>query len=230
MRVDIWSDIMCPFCYIGKRQFDNALAAFGHSEEMEVVWHSYQLDPTVQYTAGKDLYTYLAERKGQTREWSVRVHESVTEMAKSEGLDYRFDIAKVANSFDAHRVIQYAKTVGKDDATEERFFRAYFTEGAVMSDYPTLARLASEAGLDADEVMKILNSSRYAKEVDEDISTAERIGVNGVPFFVLDNKYAISGAQGTATFLGALDHLYKELHPADMNSGPACTPGKDGEC
>ena len=109
MKIDIWSDIMCPFCYIGKRKLEGALLQFEHKEDVQIVWHSFQLDPTIEYKPGKDLYTYLAERKGATREWSVMVHNQMTETAKKEGLTYNFDKAVIANSFDAHRLIQLAK-------------------------------------------------------------------------------------------------------------------------
>jgi predicted DsbA family dithiol-disulfide isomerase len=228
MRVDIWSDIMCPFCYIGKRQFESALSKFAHKDTVEIVWHSFQLDPSIEYQEGIDLYTYLADRKGQSREWSVKAHESVAEMAKQEGLDYNFDIAKVANSFDAHRVIQYAKTLGLADAIEERFFMAYFMEGAIMSDPNTLIRLATEVGLNGIEVAKILTSDNYSKEVNNDILDAQKTGINGVPFFLFDSKYAVSGARGIPVFSQALNQTYDEFYAAKEVDGQMCW--MTGEC
>ena len=231
MKVEIWSDVMCPFCYIGKRQFEAALAQFAHKDAVEVVWHSYQLDPSVKYEEGKDVYTRLAEMKGQTREWSIKMHQSVLDMAKKEGLDYNFNIAKIANSYDAHRVIQYSKTVGKGDAAEERFFHAYFMEGAVISDHTTLVKLAGQIGLNEADVAKILASDQYGKEVKNDIASAQKIGVNGVPFFLFDNKYGVSGAQGSNVFAKALNHTYNEAKASQSTgekNATACTPS--GEC
>jgi protein disulfide-isomerase len=217
MIVDIWSDIMCPFCYIGKRQFEAALASFAHKEKVEVIWHSYQLDPSIKYEEGKDVYTRLAEMKGKTREWSIKMHQSVVDMANKEGLDYDFSNAKIANSYDAHRVIQYAKTEGLGAAAEERFFRAYFMEGAVMSDHDTLIKLGVEIGLDKAGVSKVLSSDLFSKEVEQDILFAQRLGVNGVPFFLFDHKWAVSGAQGTPVFMKALNHTWKESNTAGVS-------------
>ncbi len=224
MKVDIWSDVMCPFCYIGKRQFEKALSHFPYKDSVEIVWHSFQLDPEMKSDGSKDVYTYLAERKGQTRDWSVKMHENVVNMAKNEGLHYRFDIAKVANSFDAHRLGHFAKSKNKGNEMEEALFKAYFTEGAMISDHHTLAKLASTIGLDSNEVLKMLATDQFTKEVHADIDTAEKIGVSGVPFFVFDNKYAVSGAQGSETFSKALNHLYQEIQ---ANQKTVCKPGEE---
>src|SRR5690606_25816142 len=147
VNVDIWSDIMCPFCYIGKRRFDDALSQFEHKEEVKVTWHSFQLDPSIKPQPGKSAVDYLAERKGQSREWSMHMHENVTQMAKEAGLTYNFDKAVVANSFDAHRLIHLAQENGLGDAAEERLFTAYFTEGKDIADPLTLVELGKEIGL-----------------------------------------------------------------------------------
>jgi protein disulfide-isomerase len=181
-----------------------------------------------------DLYDYLAEIKGQSREWSLQMHESVVQMAKGVGLDYNFDIAKIGNSFDAHRMIQLAKANGLGDEMEERFFKAYFTEGALMSDPKTLERLAIDIGLDQEEVRNVLNSDRYAKAVEKDIAESRSIGVRGVPFFVMDRKYAVSGAQAPDVFLGALQQSYaawraeNPVEEVEIEDGAVCRP--DGEC
>ena len=195
---------MCPFCYIGKRKLENALAAFDGKNKVEVSWRSYQLNPGMQYQEGLDIYTYLAEMKGRSREWAEQMHESVTQMAKEVGLDYHFEKVKIANSFDAHRVIQLAKKYNLTNEVEERFFKAYFTEGAIMSDHATLLQLAVEAGLKQEEVQAVLDSDEYALEVKADIAEAQQIGVRGVPFFVFNRKYAVSGAQDTQVFLETL--------------------------
>jgi len=230
MKVDIWSDIMCPFCYIGKRKFEKALEQFDHKNEVEIVWHSFQLDPGIKYMPDRNLYDYLAERKGQSREWSVKVHGQMTEMAKEVGLEYNFDKAVIANSFDAHRLIQMAKQQGKGDAAEEQLFKAYFTEGRNMSNPEVLAQIGSEIGLNANEVKQMLGSDDYKDAVAEDINMAETLGARGVPFFVIDEKYGVSGAQAPETFLGALTQAWQEKEPAitTLGSNDDATCGPDG--
>ncbi len=210
MKIEIWSDICCPFCYIGKRKFEKALSQFEHRDKVEVEWYSFELDQGMKTESGKNIYDYLAERKGRSREWSEKMHEQVTAIAKEAGLNYNFDVAVVSGSFDAHRLIQYAKTKGKGDAAEESLFKAYFTDGMDISDLASLIKLAPEIGLDAMELSLILKSEIFTEEVREDEKRAARIGVNGVPFFVLDNKYAISGAQDPETFLEALRSSFAE--------------------
>ncbi len=230
MKVDIWSDIMCPFCYIGKRKFEKALAQFEHKDDVEIIWHSFQLDPGIEYAPDRNLYDYLAERKGQSRDWSVKVHGQMTETAKQVGLEYNFDKAVVANSFDAHRLIQMAKQEGKGDAAEEQLFKAYFTDGKNMSEPEVLAQIGAEIGMDAGAVRQMLQSEAYKEEVGHDITAAEALGINGVPFFVLDNKYGVSGAQAPETFLGALAQAWTEGRPAMTTLGDADSAacGPDG--
>jgi len=210
MKVEIWSDVMCPFCYIGKRKFESALDAFSQKDFIQVIWHSFELNPNLQYKPERDAYSYVAEIKGQTREWSVKIHDSLTQSAKSMGLDYNFDKAKITNSFDAHRVIQLAKKYNLTDEVEERFFKAYFTDGELMSDHETLIRLAAEAGLSKEEVTKVLETGQYAEEVRKDAVEARSMGANGVPFFVMDRKYAVSGAQDTSVFIQTLQKAFEE--------------------
>lgn len=200
MKVEIWSDIMCPFCYMGKRKFESALGALSLNDSVEVVWHSFQLNPTLRYDPAIDSYDYLSRLKGQTREWAVKVHNNLAQTAKSLGLEYNFDKAKITNSLDAHRVIQLAKQYNLTDELEERFFKAYFTDGELMSDHATLIRLAEEAGLPKEEVTRVLESDQYAEEVKEDALEARRLGANAVPFFVMNRKYAVLGAQDPVVF------------------------------
>ncbi|GAA3782140.1 DsbA family oxidoreductase [Flavobacterium ginsengiterrae] len=192
---------MCPFCYIGKRQLETALKQFPENE-FEIEWKSFQLDPSITPQPGKDVYTYLAERKGMTVEQSKEMHKGVTERAKSVGLDYNFDKAVISNSLEAHRIIQLAKTKKLGDEIEEIFFKAYFTEGRDLNDGPTLIELAEKAGLNKEDVLKVLQSDNlFIKEVESDINEAQEIGVQGVPFFVFDRKYAVSGAQPVEAFV-----------------------------
>ena len=231
MKIDIWSDIMCPFCYIGKRRLEGALQDFEHKEDVVINWHSFQLDPIMKSHPGVSIHDYLAERKGQTREWSLKMHQQMTENAKQEGLIYNFDIAVIANSFDAHRLIQMAKTHDLGDAAEERLFKAYFTDGKNMSDHATLIDLGSEIGLDKNEVASMLQGNDFANEVHEDIAQAQRYGINGVPFFVLDNKYGISGAQPKEVFQQAFQQAWTEqekpLQSVSNTDGDVCIPGGD---
>lgn len=204
MKIEIWSDIMCPFCYIGKRQLETALAEFPNNE-FEIEWKSFQLDPTITPQAGKDVFTFLAERKGISVEQSIEMHKGVTEHAKSVGLDYHFDKAIISNSLTSHRIIQFAKTKKLGDEMEEIFFKAYFTEGRDLNDIETLIELAVKAGLDSNEVKEVIeNENLYLDNVHSDIHEANEIGVQGVPFFVFDRKYAVSGAQPVEAFVNTI--------------------------
>ena len=209
MIIKIWSDIMCPFCYIGKRNFENALAQFGRADELEIEWKSFQLDPTIPKMKQRvDVYEYLATSKGISIEDSKAMHENVVRMAKSVGLEYNFDRAVIANSFDAHRLIQFAKSKGLGNEIEETLFAAYFTNGLDMSNLDTLIEIGSSIGLSPVELETILHSEDFSSEVQNDILEAQKYGVRGVPYFVLDDKYAISGAQPSSVFLEALEKMF----------------------
>ena len=200
MKVEIWSDVMCPYCYIGKRKLEAAIDALDQKELIEVEWKSFQLNPGIQYQTGRDSYDYLAQLKGQSREWAVKVHDNLAGAARQLGLVYQFEKAKITNSFDAHRIIQLAKEFGMGDEMEERLFRAYFTEGELISDHATLIRLAVEEGLPEEEARKALDSKRYAEKVNNDIADARKLGISAVPFFAFDRKYAVIGAQDLEVF------------------------------
>lgn len=209
MKIEIWSDIMCPFCYIGKRQLESALAEFP-DDEFEIEWKSFQLDPTIEPQSGKDVYTFLAERKGISVEQSIEMHKGVTERAKSVGLAYHFDKAVISNSLTAHRMIHLAKKNNLGDEMEEIFFKAYFTEGKDLNEISTLIALGIECGLVEGEVRKVVeNNTLYLNDVKSDIDEANEIGVKGVPFFVFDRKYAISGAQPVEAFVQTINEVRK---------------------
>ena len=232
LKVEIWSDVMCPFCYIGKRRFEHALEQFEHQENIDITWKSFQLDPAMKSEPGKTLHEYLAERKGFSLERSIQLHDQMTAQAAELGLEYNFDKAKIANSFDAHRFSHLAKAEGLQDAAEEALFKAYFTEGKDISDHATLIALGTQIGLDAALVKQVLDSDQYAEEVNRDIYEAQQIGARGVPFFVLGDKYAVSGAQPSETFLGALEQTWNELglsNPVviETSDGAVCSP-EDG--
>jgi predicted DsbA family dithiol-disulfide isomerase len=210
MKVEIWSDVMCPFCYIGKRRFENALARFPHKDAVEIEWKSFQLDPSIKSEPGKNINQYLAERKGWSLEQARQMNRQVTETAASAGLHYDFDKAVVANSFDAHRFAHLAAGQGLGDAAEEALFKAYFIEGRDVSDHNILAQLGLEIGLDAARVKQALDGDAFAADVSRDIEEAQSLGARGVPFFVLDRKYAVSGAQPEDTFTQALEQAFAE--------------------
>ncbi len=198
---------MCPFCYIGKRHLEKALESFPGRDSVEITWKSYQLDPTIpmSFEEPVGVYEYLADRKGWSLEQSVQMHERVVDMAASVGLEYNFEKAVVANSLYAHRVIQLAKEKGLDDAIEEIFFRAYFTEGRDLASVAELVALGEEAGLAEADIRAAIASEEYAYRVSQDIQEGVNLGVRGVPFFVFDRKYGISGAEPIQVFIDTLN-------------------------
>jgi predicted DsbA family dithiol-disulfide isomerase len=212
MQVEVWSDIMCPFCYIGKRNYEKALADFEGKADIELIWKSYQLDPTLPTEGAKDLdvYEYLSSRKGITKPQVEAMHAQVTEMAKNAGLDYHLDKSIMANSFKAHRVVAFAKEKGLGDLAEERLFHATFIDGKDFGDTDVLIHIGAEIGLSAEDVMEALSNDLYAYQVTADIAEAREIGVTGVPFFVFDRKFAVSGAQPPQSFLQALENAHGE--------------------
>ena len=232
MNVEIWSDVMCPFCYIGKRKFERALEQFPQRDRVNITWKSFQLNPDLKTEPGKTINQYLAEVKGWSLNEAKQMNDRVTDMAREVGLTYDFDKAIVANSFDAHRLIQLAKEHDLGDAAEERLFKAYFTEGRDTSDHATLLALGIDIGLPAEAVRHMLRSTDYAEAVNSDVYEAQQVGARGVPFFVLDRRYAVSGAQQPETFLGALNTAWSEWEKANPTvtnlsaEGPACSPGE----
>jgi predicted DsbA family dithiol-disulfide isomerase len=224
MVVEIWSDVMCPFCYIGKRKFEKALESFPHKDKLKIEWKSFQLDPGIVTDPKTNIHEFLADRKGWTLEHAKEMNDHVSGLAAQVGLTFNFDKAVVANSFDAHRFSHLAKKHGLQDAAEEKLFRAYFTEGKNTADHTTLIQLGKEIGLDPAEVKQVLESNAYAEGVQKDIYESRQVGARGVPFFVLDRKYAVSGAQESATFLQALTKAYEDSALEESTEGAACTP------
>lgn len=214
IQIEIWSDVVCPFCYIGKRQLEKALNNFSGSDSVEIVWKSFQLDPDTVSNPEKSSYEYLAERYGKSVEWAIQAHENVVEMARTVGLDFKFDKAKIANTFDAHRLIQFAKKHNRANEMEEVLFRSYFTDGKNIADNSQLIDLAKEIGLNVIEVEKVLNGSDFGNAVRQDFIEAQQLGVRGVPFFVFNRKYAVSGAQPAEEFLKVLEKVESEMQTA----------------
>ncbi|MCE3296837.1 MAG: oxidoreductase [Crocinitomicaceae bacterium] len=211
IHVEIWSDVVCPFCYIGKRRFELALEKFAHKDAVEIEWKSFQLDPNTLSHPGMDVYDYLAERYGRDREWSIGTHQNVTEQAAQVGLEYNFDKAVIAPTFDAHQASHFAKSKGRGSAFEELLFRSYFTDGKDLADHAVLADLGASVGLDREELLQSLANGTFEAEVQRDIHEAKQIGVQGVPFFVFNRKYAVSGAQDPLVFRETLETVWKEL-------------------
>jgi protein disulfide-isomerase len=212
MKVEIWSDIMCPFCYIGKRHFELALKELDFADELEIEWKSFQLDPSIPKMENHvNAYQYLADAKGISFEESKAMHDNVVTSAKRVGLTYNFDKAIVANSFDAHRLIQFAKTVDKGDLAEEALFQAYFTDGIDMANIDSLKMIGLKIGLADSDLNRILHSDEYSYEVSQDIQEGQNLGLRGVPFFVIDRKYGISGAQPVEIFVETLKKAKSDL-------------------
>lgn len=226
---------MCPFCYIGKRRFEKALANFEYKKDIEVVWKSFQLDPTTVTNPQVSVTEELARKKGWSIDYAHEMSAHVTKMAEGEGLHYDFDKAVVANSFNAHRLLQFAKTQGKGDALKEALLYAYFTDGKNTDDAATLLELGLKAGLEKEEIEKLLSDeSSFADAVDRDVKEAQELRISGVPFFVLDRKYGISGAQELSVFeanIAKAHQEWKATQPAtrlETIEGEVCRP--DGTC
>lgn len=236
MKVDIWSDIVCPWCAIGRARFEEALSDFPHRDEVQLQWHSFELNPAAPREYPEPLVDHLASKYGVTVEQARGMQQNMTEVAAAEGLEFHFERARSGNTFDAHRLLHHALETGGpalQDRLKERLLRAYLSEGEPIGDADALVRLASEVGLQAHQAREVLDGERYADAVREDESQAQRYGITGVPFFVIDEKYGVSGAQPVPALRRALDTAWAEanpltvLTPARAGSGEACA---DGSC
>ena len=226
MRVEIWSDVACPWCYVGKRHFERALESFEHRDEVEVTWRSFELDPGHPRHYDGDLSQALAEKYGTSRGQARAMIDGMAERARSVGLDYDLHRAKPTNTFDAHRLIHLAAAHGRQDVAEERLFTAYLTEGADVGDRTTLVRLAGEIGLDEAEAEAVLAGDGYGDAVREDERRAGQIGVTGVPFFVIDGAFGISGAQPPEMMLAGLRRAHAAA--AERIGAGVAGAGEDG--
>jgi predicted DsbA family dithiol-disulfide isomerase len=213
MLVEIWSDVVCPWCYIGKRQFEQALATFAHRDDVTVEWRSFELDPTAPKRLEMPMAELLSKKYGMSQDEARAANTRISGIAAGVGLQYRLDDAQMGNTFDAHRLIHLAATRGVADAMKERLMAAYFTEGAPIGELPTLVQLATEVGLDAGEVEAALAGDDFADEVRADEQRAGQLGISGVPFFVIDQAYGVSGAQPSEVLAGALQQAWDESHP-----------------
>ena len=214
MEVEIWSDVACPWCYIGKRRFEAALEQFEHRDDVDVTWRSFELDPGAPHERTGDRAERLAEKYGMTVQQAREAEARLTAEAAGEDLPFRFDIARSGTTFDGHRLVHLAGTHDVQDAMKERLLRAYFTEGELISDHDTLVRLAVEVGLDEREVRELLAGERYADAVREDERTAAELGISAVPTFVVDRKLGASGAQPPEALLDLLRQGWAKRIPA----------------
>jgi predicted DsbA family dithiol-disulfide isomerase len=230
MDVEIWSDIACPWCYVGKKRFEAALARFEHRDDVTVTWRSFELDPGAPADRGVGHAELIARKYGRTLEEVAAMDAQLTSVAAAEGIDMKLSEARSGNTFDAHRLVHLAEAHGKQHEMEERLFRAYFTEGALMSDHDTLAALAADVGLPADEVRETLLTERHAEDVRDDERIAQSAGISAVPCFVVDRKLGASGAQPPEELLRFLEHGWAQREPApiafagDVAEGDACGP------
>ncbi len=232
MKVEIWSDVVCPWCYVGKRQFEAALTKFDHADQVSVEWRSFELDTNAPRVDDVPMKQVLQRKYGMTEVQADQANRRMTDLAAGLGLEYHLDRVQRGNTFDAHRLIHLAAEHGGGDAMKERLLAAYFTEGRPVGDIDTLAQLAAEVGLDAGEVAATLHSDRYAADVRDDEAMASALGASGVPFFVIDGTYGVSGAQGAEVILQAMERAWAESHPVMVVAGgsddqAACA---DGSC
>ena len=233
MKVNIWSDIRCPFCYVGKKKFEKALAQFPHAEEIEVTWHSFQLDPNLVTQPDTNPYDYFSKAKGIPVIQAKAMHEHAKNAGKEAGIDFNFDESKVANSFRGHLLIQLAKKKNLADAMEEALFEAQFITGKNIDDEAVLLETGKSVGLTEEEVKNALVSDELAHAVAQDGLMARQLGINAVPFFVFNDKYGVSGAQQPEHFLEVLNKSFEEFSAGDkglqiISQGESCDT--DGNC
>jgi len=225
MNVEIWSDVVCPWCYIGKRRFETALGQFAHRDEVVVVWRSFELDPHAARLVPGTLNELLARKKGGTPQQAAAMSAQITALAATEGLEYHLDLARSGNTFDAHRLLHLAADRGRQGALKERLMRAYFTEGAPIGAAETLVALAAEVGIVAAEAAAALAGDAYAAEVRADERRAADLGITGVPFVVVDGRYGVSGAQPPQVFLNVLEQAWAE--PPGEAGGVGAAPARE---
>jgi predicted DsbA family dithiol-disulfide isomerase len=227
MKIEIWSDVACPWCFIGKRRFEAALANFPHRDSVEVTWRSYQLDPSLpEHFDGSEL-DYLSTRKGMPAQQVSQMFDHVAQQARVEGLNYRFDSVVVANSFTAHRLIHLAAAHGKQDTAKERLLSDHFEHGKNIGSREYLTSLGVDLGINPSEVDELFTTDKYADAVRFDVEEGRSLGISGVPFFVIDRKYGLSGAQPAETFSAALNQAWQETNPLvliNAAEGEACGP------
>ncbi len=232
MKIEVWSDYVCPFCYIGKRQLEKAIKNSGYEGQIDVEFKSFLLDPTTPIDTEESIYTSLARKYNMSEQEAKNMTTNVASRAKEVGLDYNFDDMKTANTTAAHRLAKLAAAQGKAEIYNERLMKAYFLEGEAIGRHDVLKRLAKEAELDMEDVQRVLESNQYEEAIEQDIYEAQQIGVRGVPFFVFNNKYGLSGAQPQPLFEQTIEQaaseagLKKQIEVIGQD-GAICS---DGQC
>ena len=222
MKIEIWSDVVCPWCYIGKRRFEQALSQFEHADEVDVTWRSFELDPNAPRVRTESHAEHLARKYGVSPAQVAAMDARLIGEASKDGLEFHLAESKGGNTFDAHRLIHFAAERGRAGEMKERLMRAYFTEGAAIGERAELVRLATDVGLDEAEVKAMLSSDRLASEVRADEARARAFGISGVPFFAIDERYGVSGAQPA-------DVLLDVLRQAHANAGTVAVGGDDAD-
>lgn len=230
MKIEIWSDFACPFCYIGKTRFEKALDKFEHRDQVEVIYKAYQLNPYAPKEMTDSAAKTFAKGHGMTEAQAKERFNMFVANAKSEGLTYNYDVIQMTNSFDAHRLAKYANQFGLEPKVTTTLMKAYFTDGLNIADIDTLVKIAKELGLDENEAKKVLSSDQYSEQVNAEINEARQVGVQGVPFFVINRKYGVSGAQATDYFLQALKQIYEEEKPIQKLEADESASCSDDEC
>lgn len=211
MQVEIWSDVVCPWCAVGKRRFETALARFPHADDLDVTWRSFELDPGAPRVRDVPTVEHLASKYGVSRDEAQAMHDRMTDIAASEGLAFRLDIARSGNTFDAHRLLHLARERSLQEPMKDRLFRAYLCEGEAVGDRDVLVRLAAEVGIDADEAAATLAGDAYADAVRTDEADARALGISAVPFFVVDRAFGVAGAQPPEVLLELLTETWAHV-------------------
>jgi len=214
MQVEIWSDVVCPWCYLGKRYFEQALERFPHRDEVEVIYRSFELDPSAPPGVTTPTAETLASKYGLGLEQAHEAQRQMERRAAQAGLTFRMEDLRSGNTRDAHRLLQLARARGRQAELAERLHRAYFTDQASIFDHSALASFAADVGLDRDEALAVLASGEYGEAVEADEEVARSFGVSGVPFFVIDRRYGISGAQPAETIAAVLERVWAETEAA----------------
>jgi len=227
LKLEVWSDIACPWCYVGKRRLEGALEQFAHASEVELIWRAFELDPGAKAERPRDVshVEFIARKYGMSIAQAQKSTDHLVQLARAEGLSFDFVNIRSGNTFDAHRIVHLGHERGVQDAVQERMMKAYFEQAQLMSDHGTLVRLAGEAGLDVNEVTDLLAGDTYAAAVRADEAQARELGITGVPCFVFDRKFAVSGAQSREVLLNALQQAWSQRAPAtELTEGDVCGP------
>lgn len=228
MKIEVWSDFVCPYCYIGKRRLELALDEFEHKDYVQIVYKSYELDPKAKKDPNQDIHEYLATKNGIPIEYARQMNEKLKSQANEIGLIFNFNTMQHTNTFDAHRLAKYAETQQLGLEITERLLQAYFTDSMLISDFHTLLNIATEIGLMKEDVEELLTTNRYGKRVREDEEIAMQIGIEAVPFFVFNEKHAISGAQPKEVFISILNKVWKE--ECGNSKNPSKSKAKTSYC